>query len=76
MRSTGKDTIYSLNKRFAIRQRTSYSKPFKAQVVQECLQPDASVASVALSHSLSFLRPHACTTDTAVVIGPVEIVYA
>ena len=31
-----------------MRQRTSYSKPFKAQVVQECLQPGVSIASVAL----------------------------
>ena len=36
-----------------MRQRTSYTKPFKAQVVQECLQPRASVASVALSHGIN-----------------------
>jgi len=36
-----------------MRQRTSYPKPFKAQVVQECLQPGASVASVALSHGIN-----------------------
>jgi transposase-like protein len=34
-------------------QRRSYSKSFKAQVIQECAQPDASIASVALSHSLN-----------------------
>src|SRR3546814_14344154 len=34
-------------------QRRSYSKSFKAQVIQECSQPGASIASVALSHSLN-----------------------
>src|SRR5471032_1101676 len=34
-------------------QRRSYSKSFKAQVIQECAQPGASIASVALSHSLN-----------------------
>lgn len=33
-----------------MRQRTSYSKPFKAQVAQECLQSGVSMASVALRH--------------------------
>ncbi|MDY0836530.1 IS66-like element accessory protein TnpA [Pseudomonas sp. SED1] len=33
--------------------RRSYSKSFKAQVNQECVQPDASIASIALSHSLN-----------------------
>jgi transposase-like protein len=33
--------------------RRSYSKFFKAQVIQECVQPGASIASVALSHSLN-----------------------
>lgn len=33
--------------------RRSYSKSFKAQVIQECAQPGASIASVALSHSLN-----------------------
>ncbi|WP_279615816.1 transposase, partial [Pseudomonas agarici] len=33
--------------------RRSYSKSFKAQVIQECVQPGASIASVALSHSLN-----------------------
>ncbi|MDH0704181.1 MULTISPECIES: transposase [Pseudomonadaceae] len=32
-------------------QRRSYSKSFKAQIIQECAQPGASIASVALSHS-------------------------
>ncbi|WP_434588805.1 transposase [Pseudomonas sp. R4-83] len=36
-----------------MRQRTSYSKPFKAQVVQECLQPGVSMASVALRHGIN-----------------------
>ncbi|WP_460427166.1 transposase [Azotobacter armeniacus] len=34
-------------------QRRSYSTAFKAQVVQECGQPGASVASVALSHGIN-----------------------
>jgi transposase-like protein len=33
--------------------RRSYSKPFKTQVIQECAQPGASIASIALSHSLN-----------------------
>ncbi len=33
--------------------RRSYSKSFKAQIVQECVQPGASIATVALSHSLN-----------------------
>lgn len=36
-----------------MRQRTSYPKLFKAQVVQECLLPDASIASVALRHRIN-----------------------
>ncbi|MFF7066074.1 transposase [Pseudomonas sp. NPDC008258] len=36
-----------------MRQRTSYPKPFKAQVVQECLQPGATVSSVAISHGIN-----------------------
>lgn len=34
-------------------QRRSYSKSFKAQVIQECAQPGASIANVALNHSLN-----------------------
>ncbi|PAU56076.1 transposase [Pseudomonas sp. PICF141] len=33
--------------------RRSYSKSFKAQVIQECGQPGASIASIALSHNLN-----------------------
>ncbi|MDU8599984.1 transposase [Pseudomonas syringae] len=33
--------------------RRSYSQPFKAQVIQECAQPGASIARVALTHSLN-----------------------
>ncbi|WP_092474969.1 transposase [Pseudomonas sp. NFACC24-1] len=33
--------------------RRSYSKSFKAQVIQECAQPGASIASVALGHSIN-----------------------
>lgn len=36
-----------------MRQRTSYPKPFKAQIVQECLQPGVSMASVALRHGIN-----------------------
>ena len=36
-----------------MRQRTSYPNPFKAQVVQECLNPDVSIASVALRHGIN-----------------------
>ncbi|WP_152995897.1 transposase [Pseudomonas aeruginosa] len=32
-----------------MRQRSSYPEPFKVQVVQECLQPGATVSSVAVS---------------------------
>jgi transposase-like protein len=32
--------------------RRSYSKSFKAQVIQECAQPGASIASIAFSHNL------------------------
>lgn len=34
-------------------QRRSYSKSFTAQVIQECAQPGASIANVALTHSLN-----------------------
>ncbi|MEW5546977.1 transposase [Pseudomonas soli] len=34
-------------------QRSSYPKPFKAQVVQECLQPGATVSSVAINHAIN-----------------------
>lgn len=34
-------------------QRRSYPKSFKAQIVEECTQPGASVAGVALSHGLN-----------------------
>ncbi|MGE8480945.1 MAG: transposase, partial [Pseudomonas shirazensis] len=36
-----------------MRKRSSYPKPFKAQVVQECLQPSATVSSVAISHAIN-----------------------
>jgi len=39
--------------RISMRQRNSYPKPFKAQVVQECLQPGASVSSVAIRHGIN-----------------------
>ena len=46
------DTI-ALIIRIAMRQRTSYPKSFKAQIVQECLQPGVSMASVALRHGIN-----------------------
>ncbi|WP_193074323.1 transposase [Pseudomonas sp. FME51] len=36
-----------------MRQRSSYPKPFKAQVVQEHLQPSATASSVAISHGIN-----------------------
>lgn len=36
-----------------MRQRHTYSKSFKAQVVQECQQPGVSVSSVALKHGIN-----------------------
>ena len=36
-----------------MRHRSSYPKPFKAQVVQECLQPGATLFSVAISHGIN-----------------------
>ena len=36
-----------------MRQRSSYPKPFKAQIVRECLQPGASVSSVAINHGIN-----------------------
>lgn len=35
------------------RQRRTFPKVFKAQVIEECAQPGASVAGVALSHGLN-----------------------
>ncbi|AYG44339.1 hypothetical protein DV532_08515 [Pseudomonas sp. Leaf58] len=55
-----------------MRQRSSYPKPFKAQVVQECLQPGASISSVAISPGINanYLHPNwgcfaapVCLTD-------------
>lgn len=36
-----------------MRQRSTYPKSFKAQVVQECLQPGVSISSVAISHGIN-----------------------
>ncbi|MBK3446140.1 IS66-like element accessory protein TnpA [Pseudomonas lactis] len=38
--------------------RRSYSKSFKAQVIQECAQPGAPIASIALKHSLNASLAH------------------
>lgn len=34
-------------------QRRTYSKSFKAQVIQGCSEPDASIANIALGYSLN-----------------------
>lgn len=34
-------------------QRRSYSKSFKTQVIQECSEPGASIANIALGYSLN-----------------------
>jgi transposase len=39
--------------RISMRQRSSYPKPFKAQVVQQCLQPGATISSVAIQHGIN-----------------------
>ena len=36
-----------------MRQRSSYPKSFKAQVVQECLQLGATISGVAISHGIN-----------------------
>ncbi|WP_445764943.1 transposase [Pseudomonas sp. RIT-To-2] len=36
-----------------MRQRSSYLKPFKAQVVQECLQSGATISGVAIHHGIN-----------------------
>ncbi|WKV98441.1 transposase [Pseudomonas sp. H22_DOA] len=36
-----------------MRQRSSYPKSFKAQVVQECPQPSATISGVAISHGIN-----------------------
>ena len=39
-------------------QRCIYSKPFKAQVIQECSEPGASIANIALGYSLNANLDH------------------
>ncbi|MCD5975602.1 IS66-like element accessory protein TnpA [Pseudomonas quasicaspiana] len=36
-----------------MRQRKSYPKSFKSQVVKECQQPGVSVAAIAMSHGIN-----------------------
>ncbi|WP_124409833.1 transposase [Pseudomonas sp. R4-34-07] len=36
-----------------MRQRNSYPKSFKAQIVQECLQPGATISSLTISHGVN-----------------------
>jgi len=62
-----------------MRQRSSYSKPFKAQVVQECLKPGASVSSVAINHGINtnVIRKRIANTrshDRRCVIQPVDCI--
>jgi hypothetical protein len=54
----------------------SYSKSFKAHVVQECAQPGASIASVAQHHSLSANLVHKwiwVQTNKALALQPAFI---
>ena len=53
-------------------QRRSYSKSFKAQVIQECAQPGASIASIALSHSLNANLVHKWIRVQAQKITPLQ----
>ncbi|EKN3735377.1 transposase, partial [Yersinia enterocolitica] len=39
-------------------QRRTYSKSFKAQVIQECSEPGASIANIALGYSLNANLDH------------------
>ena len=43
----------TLNVKISRRQRSSYPKSFKAQVVQECLQPGATISGVAIRHGIN-----------------------
>ncbi|RMU76798.1 Transposase [Pseudomonas syringae pv. apii] len=43
----------TLNARIVMRQRKSYPKSFKTQVVQECEQLGVSVAAIAMSHGIN-----------------------
>lgn len=56
--------------------RRSYSKSFKIQVIQECAQPGASIASVALSHSINANLIHKwirLQSQTSVAVQPAFI---
>ncbi|PRW83644.1 hypothetical protein C7A11_29135 [Pseudomonas simiae] len=39
--------------RTSLRQRSSYPKPFKSQIIQKCLQPGAKTSSVAIHHGIN-----------------------
>ncbi|HCF5653949.1 TPA: IS66 family insertion sequence hypothetical protein [Pseudomonas aeruginosa] len=48
------DTISGPSSGFSMPpQRRTYSKSFKAQVIQECFEPGASIANIALGYSLN-----------------------
>ncbi|HEP8861239.1 TPA: transposase [Pseudomonas aeruginosa] len=52
-----------------MRQRSSYPKPFKAQVVQECLQPGATVSSVATGETRQAMADRAVDNLLAALRG-------
>ncbi|SEB60177.1 transposase [Pseudomonas marginalis] len=43
----------TLNVKMSLRQRNSYPKPFKAQVIQEYPHPGATLSSVAIRHGIN-----------------------
>ncbi|QCY14146.1 hypothetical protein ELQ88_27065 [Pseudomonas sp. MPC6] len=43
----------ALTTRISMRPRNSYPKSFRSKVVQECLQPGATLSSVAMSHGIN-----------------------
>lgn len=45
-----------------MRQRKSYPKSFKAQVVHECEQPGVSVAAIAMRHGINSILTLSATT--------------
>ena len=54
-----------------MRQCSSYPKPFKAQVVLECLQPGATVSSVAISHGINANVRH-CGLSQSVISQAIQ----
>ena len=62
-----------------VRKRRTYSKQFKAEVVEQCLMPGASVSAIALSHGINanvirkWLPPGPAPMARAPVLLPVTI---